>query len=107
MKLAASNWIIKAAYLPETLFREHWRIPDRTNVCTLVSRIIFMLPAFAFFCCLIGPLMGFIWLCGKLSETRLWAKMSAPIPKPAIVELAGRRVSDWKEGVCTIVEIEK
>ena len=107
MKIAKSSWIIKAAYFPETVFREDWKIPDRTNVCSLVSRIVFLPPVFACFCCIVGPIFGAIWVCSKVSETRLWSKLNAPIPKSALVELVGRRVSDWKEGVCTIVEIEK
>ncbi len=100
MTIKKTSWIIRCAYLFED------KLPKRTNVCTIIGRLL-VLPIL---CVLAGiliiPLVLFafpiIWLEEEFPKTQI-SKRLDKWWKNNFVYVA---ISDWKNKTCTIVEIE-
>ena len=95
MKLSRKSWFVRWAYLGESM----WAIPAHTTVCTLFARAFLLSPISGIVFLMITPFIGLAWIGQKL-------KLDRDVPMPAVVRIAGQRVSDWRNRVCSIVEIE-
>lgn len=107
MKFSSSNKLIRWAYL----FDGEWEIPDKTNVCALFWRVFVFSPlkcfTVAFLILVLWPIPLSHWLEKKGYTAFLHKPIRIPLPPVGdAVGLGWRRLTDWKSGICSIVEID-
>lgn len=105
MKLSSKNWLVRWAYLDHG----KWELPERTTVCALFFRAfvlsplmaVMMLVVIAIAAPCVGLVKGWDWLVKKLNLER-----ELHLPEMPAMDLVGQRIADWKNKVCTTVEID-
>jgi hypothetical protein len=95
MKLSRKGLFVRWAYLGES----DWNIPDRATVCSLFARAFLLSPLAGALFVLISPFLILTWLADKFN-------LHQEVPMPGVVRVVGQRFSDWKDRVCSVVEIE-
>lgn len=109
MKVSKRNWLVRWAFLGERLGGDS--PPDRTNICELFVRIIYLAPVMCFMWLIVGIIVGPFFLLGWIfSSQRRWVRGSKSLDQLVSEKwkssLIYQRIVDFKNRTCTVVDLE-
>lgn len=107
MKVSGSSPFIKWCYLLRLSSLKADVEPQETSVCELFARAFLGTPLGLLLVAFILVTCGPIYLLSKVWERYMWRiDWDREIRFPVSVRVIGQRITDWRERVCTKVEIE-